>query len=451
MLQRCAAASLQPPELCVASQRVAPSAAPAAARQPRHAGSVRSVARVELHALPSWAVERVPLHLACAGFACTLLLSAHSATAAAEAAGLGGLRCAIPSALLAVAFADVPLPSAVRDETERVLAEELAQRCARGYAHRIRSRRGLLSRVVPARSFRRLPEDEQVALVERLLRRAIASDASSRGARSELQTAPLSRQRADAEPDAEPAEASTSRKAPLPPAAAATGPAAAPGAEPTSALDAQDGWDGAASTGAPPLALELEKLLPSAQSRPQPAAARSPAAGVGLASPAGITVASQAGSNALFSGGLTLRPLIVTAAAGAAVVLGSIAFWLSRGRAADANATPSQSAPTGDRPQAPPDLSARVAAPEGVDATATRRSDVLWSRKEKPSADASAADTDVAAPSVLWKRGAPRLKPGATQDAPAAAGDAKEPAGAAELSDNAEGLRFGARLKQPPN
>ena len=50
---------------------------------------------------------------------------------------------------------------------------------------------------------------------------------------------------------------------------------------------------------------------------------------------------------------------------------------------------------------------------------------------------------------MLWKRGA-RTKLDVTEDVPTAAGDAKEPADAAELSDNAEGLRFGARLKQPP-
>ena len=343
-------------------------------------------------------------------------------------------------------LADVPLPSAVRDETERVLAEELAQRCARGYVHRPHSRRRLLSRAVPARSFRRLPEDEQVALVERLLRRAIASDASSRGVRAELQIAPPPRQRADAEP----AEAAVSRKALQAPAAASSGPAAAPGVEPTSALDAQDGWDGAAPSDAPLLALELEKLLPSAQARQPPAAARLSAAGAGLATPAGVAFASRVGSNSLFSGGLTLQPLAAAAAAGAAVVLGSIAFWLSRGRTADANVTPPQAAPTGDRPQAPPDSSVRISAPEEVDAATSRRSEVLWSRKEKPPAAASADDADGAARTVLWKRGAPRTKLDVTEDAPTAAGDAKEPADAAELSDNAEGLRFGARLKQPP-
>ena len=302
---------------------------------------------------------------------------------------------------------------------------------------------GLLSCADSARSFRRLPEDEQVALVERLLRRAIASDASNRGVRSELQTAPPSRQRLDAEPIVEPDEAPVSRKA-LP--ARTNGPASAPGVEPTSVLDAQDGWDGAAPSDASPLSLELEKLLPSAPTRTPSAAVRSPAAGTAPLTPADVTVASQAGSDTLFSRGLS--PLAAAAAAGAAAVLCSVAVWQTRGRAADA--PPPQAAPADVRPQAPPETSAGVAALEGVEAAATRRREVLWSRKEKPSEDASAADADRPALGVLWKRGAPRAKPVATDDAPTAAGDAKEPVGVAELSDNAEGLRFGARLKQPP-
>ena len=351
-----------------------------------------------------------------------------------------------PRVLLAVAFVDVQLPSAVRDETERVLAEELAQRCARGYAHHIcgRLRFAELRRAVPARSFRRLPEDEQVALVERLLRRAIASDASSRGVRTELQAAPPPRKRSDAEPSA---ESAVSRGAQQAQAAPADGlPAAAPSVEPTSVLDAQDGWDGAAPSDAPPLALELEKLLPSAPSRTLPATSRSPAAGTTPGTPAGVMVASQPVSDTLFSRGLT--PLAAAVAAGAAAVLGVIAVWLKPGRAADA--TPQQTAPADDRSQAPPGLSARVATPGEVEAATTRRPEVLWYRKETPQADASAADADGAAPGVLWKRGAPRTKPVATEDAPTAAGDVKESVGAAELSDNAEGLRFGARLKQPP-
>ena len=47
-------------------------------------------------------MERAPLHLACAGFACALLLDAHSAAAAADAAGLVGQRCATWVALFAV-------------------------------------------------------------------------------------------------------------------------------------------------------------------------------------------------------------------------------------------------------------------------------------------------------------------------------------------------------------
>ena len=341
--------------------------------------------------------------------------------------------------------------SAMRDETERVLAEELAQRCARGSRSPARPV-VLLSRAAPARSFRRLPEDEQVALVERLLRRAIASDASSRGVRTELQTAPPPapppRQRTDAESDAESAVAS--RKPQLAPAAAASAPAAGAGVEPTSALDAQDGWDGVAASEAPPLALQLEKLLPSAQARPPLAAARSPAAGAGTVTPTGVTAASPGPAvfDTLFSGSLALRPLTAAAAAGAAVVLGSIAIWLRRERAADA--TQPQAAPTGDKAQAPPDASVRIAASEGVEAATARRPEVLWSRKEKPVADAPAAEADVAVPSVLWKRGAPRTKLAATEEAATSAGDAKEQAAAVELSDNAEGLRFGARLKQPP-
>jgi hypothetical protein len=75
---------------------------------------------------------------------------------------------------------------------------------------------------------------------------------------------------------------------------------------------------------------------------------------------------------------------------------------------------------------------------------------VLWARKEKAGAEEPAADAGAAAPSVLWTRGTRQVKPDAMEDAPPAAGNAGELADAAELSDNAEGLRFGARLNKGP-
>ena len=143
MLHRCAATSLQAPELGALSQRSATAAASPSARQPWRARCGRAFGRVELPALHAWALEHVPVHLACAGLACTLLLNAHGATAAAEARGLVGQRCARSRACSPrrrFAYGGRPLPSAVRDETERVLAEELAQRCAHGYARYLFSR-----------------------------------------------------------------------------------------------------------------------------------------------------------------------------------------------------------------------------------------------------------------------------------------------------------------------
>ena len=284
--------------------------------------------------------------------------------------------------------------------------------------------------------------------MERLLRRAIASDASRGGGRAELPPAATPQPRAEAESGA--AELPLPRgSTPLVPPAPAPGRAAVSGAEPTSELDAQDGWGDAAQLDAPPLALELEKLLPSAQSRPPPAAApplSPPAAGAGpVTSPAASR--GQAAFDALLSADAPVEPLAVAAAAGAAVVLGAAAVWLSRGREGDA-AQP-QAAPKGDSPRPPPDAAATAAASEAVDAatsTRPRRPGVLWARKEKPGAEEPAADAGAAAPSVLWTRGARQVKPDATEGAPPAASDAAELADAAELSDNAEGLRFGARL-----
>lgn len=287
--------------------------------------------------------------------------------------------------------------------------------------------------------------------MERLLRRAIASDAS-RGGRAELPPAATPRPRAEAESGA--AELPSPRgSTPLLPPAPAPGRAAVSGAEPTSELDAQDGWGDAAQLDAPPLALELEKLLPSAQSRAPLAAApplSPPAAGAGpRISPAASR--EQAAFDALLSADAPVEPLAVAAAAGAAVVLGAAAVWLSRSREVDA-AQP-QAAPKGDSPRPPPDAAVSAAAPEALDAAAStrpRRPGVLWARKEKAGAEEPAADAAAAAPSVLWTRGARQVKPDATEDAPPAAGNAAEPENAAELSDNAEGLRFGARLTRGP-
>ena len=302
-----------------------------------------------------------------------------------------------------------------------------------------------------------MPEDEQVALVERLLRRAIASDASSRGVRAELPAATVPRRRTEAESGAADVPAPRGA-APLASRTAAPGSAAADSAEPTSELDAQDGWgDGAQST-APPLALELEKLLPSAQMRPPPASAPSPlpspsaAAGTRpTAIPADAPATRGQSAFAVLSGAdLPLAPLAAAAAAGTAVALGAAAVWLGRGREADA-AQPQAAPSSSDRPVVPPEAAVRAAASEGVDvATTARRPGVLWARKETPGGAEAVPDADGAAPSVLWTRGARQNKSGATDDAPAGVSERAELPDVAELSDNAEGLRFGARLKQPP-
>ena len=392
--------------------------------------------------------------IAVAGVACALLLNTRSASAvAAEAGDLATPRCACRR-LCAVARAHE------RHAALRLMRLSVCWRRSwrRGALASARTA-GAPPTEACAYSFRRLPEDEQVALVERLLRRAMASDASSRSARAERPpTAPF-RPRTDVDVAAAPVPRSST---PVAPRAAAAAPAAASGGEPVFDLDAQDGWGDAEQPTAPPLALELQKLLPSAKTTP--AAAPSPpppAAVVGPAvSPAAAPVArEQAAVDTLFSATFpAVKPLAVAAAAGVALLLAAAAVWLSRRRAADAPQP--QAAPTGDRPapsRAAPLSPDAVVASEGVDAAAAaRRPGVLWARKEKPGGDEPAADADGAAPGVLWTRDARQANDSGSAPAadPAAAGKAAPPRDAsgeaAELSDNAEGLRIGARLTKRP-
>lgn len=134
MLQRRAAAALQPPAPSRALRRAAPASTP---KQPRRTRAPHATEqRVEPPARSAWAVAPAPLRLACAGFACALLLNARSATAAAaEAAGLVSRRCA-PRRLRAAAFCSRAARAALRVTRPSACSRRSWRRGARAAAVR---------------------------------------------------------------------------------------------------------------------------------------------------------------------------------------------------------------------------------------------------------------------------------------------------------------------------
>jgi hypothetical protein len=319
-----------------------------------------------------------------------------------------------------------------------------------------------------ALSFKHLPEEEQVALVERLLRRALAVEASSAAAKGDTPPpppplpsllplpvpvpatlAPSARLAADA-PVA--AIAPDAPAAPEPPVRDAAAP------EPSyAALDDEDGWNAASSSSAPALPPMLG-ATPSGVSTTSPPARAAAGWPWQFAAPVAFGAAAL-GFRALLraraqqNGASAPLPQSEAADAGVAGVSAPVDVRAqSDAQAVSAASMPPTSSGGAASPQPRASQTPDEPLPKHRPATGA-----LWVRKDdarapqnSPAGAAAAAGVPAR---VLWQRAAKRVPPAA--DSARGVGDqppAAEASGAAagwsgdreELTDNVEGLRIGA-------
>ena len=268
-----------------------------------------------------------------------------------------------------------------------------------------------------------------MALLERLLRRALATEARAGAPPAQpAQPAPPAPGAVDAGrgvPGALDLAITRGTQQPLPPVSTAL----------PLALDDEDGWGGAASD-----AERALPLPPAVLQAPESAPASTPTARTPV-----LAAFAAAAAGALAFGIVRLRKAPAATAAASAEPTS----------AAGTEATSNVVAPV----QADSSLPAAAEATrEAVSRSAERR---LWVRRGDEQREALLPQADgAAAGGVLWRRGTRRQPGGASSSPPTAplddehawASDSSAPgllSSAAELTDNVEGLRFGAPRGEP--